>query len=318
LNPPAAAAMMVFQPEHATNRPGIIMMIRSSAGVGRRRRVGPWVLMLPFVALGCDNESTPRNGGAASTSGGAVKPARPLVGAAAPSFKVSITDVETNWRDKQQTFVMTLTNTGDRVETVHALVYGRNEDVNPPRRAISPATATDWFKIAESEDGRLTALDIEKSWKTNAFYSARGNTLKHTWEATVPPGRTKTLPPMHHDLDDTSPFPATKGKRLAKAGFTEYQVWLFTAEGRWFLEKTIAAKEAGTRPKNATLPSFKVGISKVKTSWRDKQQTFSLTLTNTGENAETVHALVYGRNEEINPPRRAISPATATDWFKLA
>jgi hypothetical protein len=70
----------------------------------------------------------------------------------------------------------------------------------------------------------------------------------------VPAGRSVTVE-ASHNLDDASPFPAAKGKRFAKAGFTEYQVWLFTEDGRCFLEKTVnAQKPEASEPTPAPTP----------------------------------------------------------------
>lgn len=202
----------------------------------------PWLGMfavpLVVLAVACD-PGTPQRTGKVSP----VTSPAPLVSApdgTRLSFKASISRVETNWRDGQQTFVLTLTNTGEALVTVHAIIYGRNEDIQPPRRAISPPTASDWFALAESTDGQLGPQDIEKHWKDNGFIGARGSKMKVSWDVTVPPGATKTID-ASHQLDEISPFPASKGKRLTRLGFTEYRIWLFSSDGRFFLEQVEKA-----------------------------------------------------------------------------
>lgn len=67
--------------------------------------------------------------------------------------------------------------------------------------------------------------------------------------------------------------------------------------------QTVAAGEPyGDPPNWDSRPSFKVAISDIIVNWPDNQQTFKLTLTNTGDNLERVHAIVYATNEGINPP----------------
>src|SRR5262249_15285007 len=95
------------------------------------------------------------------------------------------TKTEPNWKDGQQVFILTLTNNGKKTETVHAIVYGTNEEIHPPRRAISPPTAYGWFSLVGSKDGKLTAQDLERSWKNNPFVSARGGKMPASWLVTL-------------------------------------------------------------------------------------------------------------------------------------
>lgn len=159
-----------------------------------------------------------------------------------------------DWPDGQQIFFLSLTNNGKRAETVHAIVYATNEEIHPARRAISPPTAYAWFSLAGSKDGKLSARDIERNWKNNVFVSARGGKLPSSWQATLEPGETKIIE-ASHVLDDTSPHPASKGKRLAREGFTEYTIWLVTNEGQLFEEIRQPAKPTKVeRPTTAKKP----------------------------------------------------------------
>jgi hypothetical protein len=212
------------------------------------------LLALPLLGLlsACENNAPAPNRSAARVAGTTPSPL--------PTFQVAIDHVRISWADGQQTFALTLTNAGPSLESIHAIVYGRNEEITPPRRAISPPTASDWFTLADSRDGKLTPEDIEKHWKDNAFVSARGGKLKFSWDTTVPAGASKTIE-AGHDLDELSPYPATRGKRLARAGFTEYQVWLFTADGRCFHKETVpvtkveqAVEHPVTRPATGKQP----------------------------------------------------------------
>ncbi len=190
---------------------------------------------LVVTAAACDSGPLPNGKGKAGPVAGTAPGTAATPDGAPLSFQASISQVETNWRDGQQTFVLTLTNTGEALATVHAIVYGCNESIQPPRRAISPPTAFDWFALAESIDGRLTPQDIEKHWKDNAFIDARGAKLKSSEKETVPPGASRAIKAAHV-LDDASKFAATKGKPLQRRGITEYRVWLFSGEGKFFLE----------------------------------------------------------------------------------
>ncbi len=211
---------------------------------------GGGILLCAAALLGCDVTSAERP----QDSKPAATPPKTLPsGDAPPSFKVAISQVNPSWRDAQQTFTLRLTNNGEKAETIHALVYARNEAITPPRRALSPPTATAWFELAESQDGKLTARDIEKHWKANNALTARGNKLKSTWDVLVPAGATKSVEASHL-LDETSPYPAVKGKKLTKQAFTEYQVWLFTADGHWFFSETLPATGEKVGDKPATKP----------------------------------------------------------------
>jgi len=196
------------------------------------------LVVVALVAAGCDvasAERTPTPPAPAATAPAKVLPSGDLP----PAFRASISQVKTSWADGQQTFTLKLTNTGEKPETVHAIVYGRNDSITPPRRAVSPPTATHWFDLAESKDGRLTARDIEKNWKTEVF-TARGSKLKRTWDVTVAAGETKSIQASHL-LEDASPFSAHGGKKYAKQGFSDYSIWLYTNDGTWFFEKNVSA-----------------------------------------------------------------------------
>lgn len=203
-----------------------------------RARAGVCLLALPLVVVGlaCENGSQQSAAPKETTWDG------PRITAwvknkdiPAPEVTARISKAYANWNDGQQTFILSLTNNGTRPETVHAIVFGTNEDIHPARRAISPPTAYAWFSLAGSKDGKLSAADIQRHWKNNAFISARGGKLPNSWQATLEPGTTKDIE-ASHNLDDTSPHAATKGKRLAREGFTEYTIWLVTNEGQVFDE----------------------------------------------------------------------------------
>jgi hypothetical protein len=135
-----------------------------------------------------------------------------------------------------QRFWLILTNTGAQKAKVSAIVYGRNESLSPPRRGLSPPTASElWFQLAGSRDGRITSYDIEHSWRSDRFVTAKLGKLARTWDAELEPGQSKEIEAFH-DLEDVSPYldPAFKGKKLAKTGYNEYQVWLFTHDGYCF------------------------------------------------------------------------------------
>lgn len=239
----------------ATDSPGSAMKLTSRSA--RRRRLLLWFSLLALCAVGLACEfgkgaNKPTGPVQATIPGNGEPYGSPPVWDDRPSFKVSISDVKENWSDKQQTFTLNLTNTGDRVEKVHALIYATNED-NPPRRALSPQTADGWFELVESRDGQLSPLRIQSVWTKDAFFTARGGRLKFSWDATVRPLASVSFP-AGLDLESESKFPATKGQHLARKGFTQYRVWLFTDDGRWFHEQIIPGKDAGGE-KPPTQPS---------------------------------------------------------------
>jgi len=213
-----------------------------------RARWRSWVsvLLLPVVglALACENGNAPKNGGRPqSTSADAPINFQPKPLVSPPQVTATISKSKPNWKDGQQIFLLTLTNNGTKAETIHAIVYATNEEIHPPRRAISPPTGYGWFNLVGSRDGKLTARDLERHWKNNPFVSARGGKMPASWVATIEPGQSKEIE-ASHALDDTSPHPASKGKRLAKEGFLEYSIWLYTSEGQLFSEETVSSKPA--------------------------------------------------------------------------
>jgi hypothetical protein len=225
-----------------------------------RARWRGWVsvLLLPVIglALACENGAAPKERGQSTDVDAPIvshPPAKPLL--SPPQVTARITPSKPNWKDGQQIFTLTLTNNGTKTETVHAIVYGTNEEMHPPRRAISPPTAYDWFKLVGSRDGKLTARDLERNWKNNPFVSARGGKMPASWVATLEAGQSKDIE-ASHSLDDVSPHPATKGKTLAKQGFVEYSIWLFTSDGQLFDEQTVSAKSGAVveRPSTGKMP----------------------------------------------------------------
>jgi hypothetical protein len=210
------------------------------------------------MALACENGSGAKDNGRGQSSDSD----RPIINRPQtkpllepPQVTARIAPSRPNWKDGQQIFILTLTNNGTKTETIHALVYGTNEEIHPPRRAISPPTAYGWFELVHSRDGKLTARDIERNWKNNPFVSVRGGKMPASWVATLEAGQSKDIE-ASHSLDDVSPHPATKGKSLAKQGFTEYGLWLFTSDGQLFAEQTISAKSGSVveRPSTARMP----------------------------------------------------------------
>lgn len=73
--------------------------------------------------------------------------------------------------------------------------------------------------------------------------------MKFSWDATVKPSATSKPIDAGHDLDPKLRDPAHKNKALAAEGFTEYKVWLFTDDGRWFSEQVLPAKPATIKKK---------------------------------------------------------------------
>ena len=138
------------------------------------------LLLVAVLGVACDDggprrdkvATTPKADRPLSTSKGKPPPA-----ATPPAVTASVSNIAIDWRDGQQTFQLTLTNHGDREETVRAIIYGKNDQIKPPRRTISPATAYPWFQLAHCKDGDLTARDIERSWNINAFGNGRSGKL---------------------------------------------------------------------------------------------------------------------------------------------
>jgi hypothetical protein len=218
----------------------------SSGARHNARTLLPVCIFLPLLVVlaACEQPSPVQEGKPKPTNSTGVANYKPPKPPEAPNVSATISRVKLNWRDRQQTFDLNLTNEGDKVELVHAIVYARNESVNPPRRAISPPTASDWFGLAETKEGQLTPTDIERCWKAAGFLTARGGRLRRTWDVKVEPGAT-LVEAAAHDLDDVSPHPAWKGKKLANVGYTEYQVWLFTAEGYCYFDATVPVDKTG-------------------------------------------------------------------------
>ena len=218
--------------------PGVARSIAS------RSLLPVWLLLpLPLLPLACEYTPTPIQMGKvkattpASTAPTATTGEKPYT---PPPVTGRISQVKLNWKDRQQFFTITLTNSGDKEEIVHAVVYGTNNTTNPPRRGISPPTAKDWFGLVNSREGVITAADIEKNWKAAGFLSGRGGRLRRTWDEKVGPNTSIDVLAAH-DLDEKSPHPQWQGKALAAAPYTEYHLWLFAPEGQCFFQETVPA-----------------------------------------------------------------------------
>jgi len=234
------------------------------------RRFFPWArllfgLPLLTLALACEIPapttertvlSSPRQGG--KQGGAKEQPTGPP-----PPITAKLAKVKLNWKDRQQTFELHLTSTGSKLEIVNAVVYARNDATEPPRRGISPPTAFDWFNLAESVDGLLTAADVEQAWKKSGFQSGRGGTLRRTWDVKVPPETTEVVE-CAHDLNELSPHPKWKDRKLAAVPYTDYDVWLFTKDGRCYFQEQWRAtgnppqlSRVEPKPEAAQLPAGK-------------------------------------------------------------
>ncbi|MBY0526211.1 MAG: hypothetical protein K2R98_22645 [Gemmataceae bacterium] len=213
---------------------------------------------LVLAAIACEDGSRGNGNGTGQATNPDGSPwVGPVVRGTPPQFTAEVSNVKVAWKDWQQTFDLTMTNEGKKTETVHAVIFASNEDMQPPRRAVSPPTAYLWFKLAGSSDGQLTHKSLERCWKNNAFVGARGGKLPATWVATLAPGASQKTE-ASHVLDETSPHPATKGKTLKREGFTTYHVWLFTPEGWCFDQKTLSVAELQAADKGPkTKPSEK-------------------------------------------------------------
>lgn len=173
-----------------------------------------------------------------------------------PQVTAEIRNVVTNWKDGMQSFSLLLNNTGNKVETVRAVVYAKNDDIRPPRRALAPATAYPWFDLANSADGLLTARDLERNWNVNAFGNGRSGKLVSSLPAVLQPGSTQTIP-AHHNLEDTSPHRVWKDQKLVRAGYKEYHIWLFTPDGRCFFDQMVRMEGGKPVPSRPAKPSEK-------------------------------------------------------------
>lgn len=186
-----------------------------------------WALLFFVAALGCD----------ARTSFVEQPPAATRPKAPPPPVTAEISNIKTSWRDGQQTFSLKLRNQGDRPATVHAIVYACNEEIQPPRRNISPPTAYEWFALVGSRDGTLAPRDIEKNWRIQ-FQSARGGKRPKSWEVNLMANEVQDVEAAH-DLNQACPHPAWKDQPLNPVGFTDYHIWLFTVEGDCFFQKDV-------------------------------------------------------------------------------
>jgi hypothetical protein len=210
-------------------------------------------LAVSLLILACDEAPPRRDKGptAAQAPSTPREPSRtkskPPVRPAPPKVTAEISNVAVNWRDEQQTFSLTLKNQGDEEAAVRAIIYAKNDQITPPRRAVSPPTAYPWFQLAHCKDGSLTPRDIERSWTINAFGNGRSGKLVSSWPVTLPPGGTHTLT-ASHVLERESPHEAWAGKPLARAGFTEYHIWLFTPDGECFWQKIVPAEGRSSPP----------------------------------------------------------------------
>src|SRR5262249_7947539 len=61
-----------------------------------------------------------------------------------------------------------------------------------------------------------------------------------SWDTKVPP-QSSVVVDADHDLREKSQHPKWKDKSLPNAGYTEYDVWLFTTDGQLFFEQTVPA-----------------------------------------------------------------------------
>jgi hypothetical protein len=198
-----------------------------------------------LLALACCDSPGTRPGPQASNPS---SKARPIPSSAAatqksppsepPQVTAEVRNVVTNWKDGMQSFSLLLNNAGNKVETVRAVVYAKNDDIRPPRRALAPATAYPWFDLANSADGLLTARDLERNWNVNAFGNGRSGKLVSSLPAVLQPGSTQTIP-AHHNLEDRSPHRVWKDQKLARVGYKEYHIWLFTADGHCFFDQSV-------------------------------------------------------------------------------
>lgn len=230
-------------------------MTRASIHPARRLRwLGALLLPLVGVSLACDgppgsSDVTYVKSGAntrRSTPGATTTPRDPTQ--PLPLVTAKMSRVKLNWKDRQQTFDLHLTNAGSKQEIVNAIVYAKNDTTEPPRRGISPPTAFDWFNLARRTDGQLVPEDVELAWKMSGFQSGRGGRLRKTWDVKVEPEATAVVE-CAHDLDELSPHPKWKGKKLATVGYLEYQVWLFTTDGYCYFQEKFNAQGEPLNPR---------------------------------------------------------------------
>src|SRR5262245_17913494 len=203
------------------------------------------VFFIMLLLSACE-QPTPIQEGKSKATNGNSQPTTPKITPSAPppSVTATISNVKFNWKDRQQLFNLSLTNHGDKTETIHAIVYARNEETNPPRRAVSPPTAFAWFDLAKSRDGQLKPANIEQTWRVEAFLGARGKRLPKSWELKIDPEDTK-VELADHDLEEVSKHAQWKGKKFPQRGYTEYQLWLFTTDGVCFQEETYSVSDKG-------------------------------------------------------------------------
>jgi len=163
-----------------------------------------------------------------------------------PAISVDVAGAEVEWKGalSRQSYKLTVKNTGQGEATIRAVVYATNESVSPARAATSPHKVAGWFILAapsgEKYAAKLTPQDIERNWSRNPWPTTAGMHAEwpkqKAFEFTLKPGEEKTAEDWH-PLNEAN----HKGEKFAKVGFTEYRVWLFTGEGKFFAEKVVTA-----------------------------------------------------------------------------
>ena|GEM_PF-4808012 len=152
---------------------------------------------------------------------------RLMISASLSNFKV-----DREWA--QFVFTLELRNEQPQENTVHVVVYGKNDMFSPPRRSAWPFPGL-LFRQAGTRRGALSSSDISRNWNT------RPEDTKGMKSVLKPSGSESlegALP-----INETCLHETWRGKPLdPRSMYNEVYLWVFSKDGSLIFEKEYDVK----------------------------------------------------------------------------
>ena len=153
---------------------------------------------------------------------------------APPEITAGLSKFTVDRANAQFVFTLEVNNQESSENTVHVVVYGKNDMFSPPRRSAWPFAGL-LFHQAGTRRGALSSSDISRNW------SSRPDDTKGMKVVLKPNGSESlegALP-----INETCQHDAWRGKPLdPRSMYNEVFLWVFSQNGQLILEKKYDVK----------------------------------------------------------------------------
>lgn len=153
----------------------------------------------------------------------------------APQVEAALSNFKADRSTNEFIFQVQVKNLEPRENTVYVVVYGKKDNISPPRRAAWPAGGV-LFRLARTDRGLLSPSDISRSWGKEVGKDT--SELSKGAKVVLAPNGSDSLEGVL-PANKVSTLNAWKGQQLDMRSplFDDVRVWVFSEDGKLVFEK---------------------------------------------------------------------------------